>query len=105
MRAHIDGTDAPQIDKRAARNHLHLAESWDVFDATGLEATDLAGPEITIIDVAGLESAPMNAVCRGVAEALYRARVTETIERLPWLLLDEAHTSFRESPNLHSSAF
>lgn len=94
MRAHIDGTDAPQIDKRAARNHLHLAESWDVFDATGLEAADLAGPEITIIDVSGLESAPMNAVCRGVAEALYRARVTETIERLPWLLLDEAHTFF-----------
>ncbi|WP_049890075.1 ATP-binding protein [Natronorubrum sulfidifaciens] len=94
MRTRIDDTDAPLVDKRAARNHLRLADTWDVFDATGLEAADLAGPEITIIDISGLESAPMNAVCRGVAEALYRARVTETIARLPWLLLDEAHTFF-----------
>jgi hypothetical protein len=36
----------------------------------------------------------MNAVARGVGEALYRARVDEAIPRLPWLLIDEAHTFF-----------
>jgi len=36
----------------------------------------------------------MNAVVRGIAEALYRARVDETIDRLPWLLVDESHTFF-----------
>ncbi|MXV63267.1 DUF87 domain-containing protein [Natronorubrum sp. JWXQ-INN-674] len=94
MADHIEATDAPVADKRAAANHLRLADAWAVFDPDGLDATDLGSSEVTIIDVSGLESAPMNAVCRGVAEALYRARVTDAIDRLPWLLLDEAHTFF-----------
>ncbi|MFA9428298.1 ATP-binding protein [Natronorubrum sp. A-ect3] len=94
MQTHIGSADAPAADTRAALNHLQLATAWGVFDADGIDAADLGGAEVTIIDVSGLESAPMNAVCRGVAEALYRARVTETIDRLPWLLLDEAHTFF-----------
>ncbi|WP_339105081.1 helicase HerA domain-containing protein [Haloterrigena salinisoli] len=94
MRDHVEATDAPDADKRAAVNHLNLAASWDVFDPDGLSATDLGGPEVTIVDVSGLEARAMNAVCRGVGEALYRARVRETIDRLPWLLLDEAHTFF-----------
>jgi len=36
----------------------------------------------------------MNAVVRGVGEALYRARIAGDIPRLPWLLVDEAHTFF-----------
>lgn len=95
MRAHIDASDAPDTDKRAAINHLQLADSWDVFDADGIDATDLGGSDVTIVDVSGLGSAPMNAVCRGIGEALYHARITETIDRLPWLLLDEAHTFFQ----------
>lgn len=94
MRDHVDATDAPGPDKRAAKNHVSLAESWGVFDPDGLTAADLAGPEVTVLDISGLESAPMNAVARGVGEALYRARVSETIDRLPWLLIDEAHTFF-----------
>lgn len=94
MLAHVESADAPATDNRSASNHLRLAEAWGVFDSDGLEAAALAGPEVTVLDVSGLESAPMNVVCRGVAEALYRARVTETIDRLPWVLLDEAHTFF-----------
>jgi hypothetical protein len=94
MREHVGTTDAPGTDKRAARNHLRLAESWGVFDSNGLDAAALGGPEVTVIDVSGLDAAPMNAVCRGIGEALYRARVDGSIDRLPWLLIDEAHTFF-----------
>ncbi|QSX00935.1 ATP-binding protein [Haloterrigena alkaliphila] len=90
----VEATDAPDSDARAAVNHLRLADSWGVFDVDGIDATDLGGSEVTVVDVSGLESAPMSAVCRGVAETLYRARVTGSIDRLPWLLLDEAHTFF-----------
>ncbi|AEH37563.1 ATP-binding protein [Halopiger xanaduensis] len=94
MRDHVAATDAPGADKRAATNHIALAESWGAFDPDGLDAAELAGSAVTVVDVSGLEAAPMNAVCRAVAEALYRARVTGTIDRLPWLLLDEAHAFF-----------
>ncbi len=94
MSAHVADADAPQADRRAAANHLSLAASWGVFDAEGLSAADLATREATVLNVSGLDSAPMNAVVRGVGEALYRARVDGAIERLPWLLVDEAHTFF-----------
>ncbi|WP_299264341.1 ATP-binding protein [Halorientalis sp.] len=94
MRDHVDATNAPDVDKRAAVNHVDMAEAWGVFDADGLTADDLAGSEVTVVSVAGMSSDPMNAVARGVGEALYRARETETIDRLPWLLIDEAHTFF-----------
>ncbi|WP_226038741.1 DUF87 domain-containing protein [Natrinema sp. DC36] len=94
MQAHVASADASNVAVRAATNHLRLADSWGVFDPDGLDATALGGPEISVIDVSELAAAPMNAVCRGVAEALYRARVCESIDRLPWLLLDEAHAFF-----------
>ena len=95
IRDHIAATDAPDTDKRAAINHVDMADAWGVFDADGLTAQDLAGPEITVINVAGMDTDPMNAVARGIGEALYRARETEAIDRLPWLLIDEAHTFFQ----------
>jgi len=94
MKDHVEATTAPQHEKRAAINHLSLADSWGVFDTDGLTATDLTRPEITVLDVSGLGEAPMNAVTRAIAESLYTARVTETVSRLPWLLLDEVHTFF-----------
>ncbi|WP_137288053.1 ATP-binding protein [Natronorubrum halophilum] len=94
MAAHVESADAPTADRRAAVNHLRLADAWAVFDADGIDAAGLGGSEATVIDVSGLEPAPMNAVCRGVGEVLYRARVIEAIDRLPWLLIDEAHTFF-----------
>ncbi|WP_255191033.1 ATP-binding protein [Natronobeatus ordinarius] len=94
MQVHIEEADAPDVDRRAASNHVSLAQSWGVFDPDGLDAETLASTAVSVVDVSGLDTAPMNAVCRGIGEALYRARVDETIDRLPWLLIDEAHTFF-----------
>jgi len=94
MRAYVEDTDAPTVDKRAATNHLGLAESWGVFADDGLMAADLGQSEITVVDVSGLDAAPMNAVARGIGEALYRARIDRDIHRLPWVLVDEAHAFF-----------
>lgn len=94
MKATVDDADAPGRDRRAALNHLELADAWGVFDPDGLDAAALAGDEVTVLDVSGLDSAPMNAVCRGVGEALYRARITGGLDCLPWLLVDEVHTFF-----------
>ncbi len=91
MSRRVEAIDAPTTDTRAATNHLSLAESWEVFDPEGLDAADLASTAATVVDVSGLDAAPMNAVCRGIGEALYRARIDETIDRLPWLMIDEAH--------------
>ena len=94
MTMSVTERNAPSRDERAAINHLRLAESWGVFDEDGIDAETLLSGEITVLDVSGLDSSPMNAVCRGVGEALYRASVRDTIDRLPWLLVDEAHTFF-----------
>ncbi|WP_233739973.1 ATP-binding protein [Halovenus carboxidivorans] len=91
----IRNTDAERGDKRAAINHLRMADNWDVFDAAGgLDAEALAGPEVSVLNLSGLADEPMNAVVRGVAESLYQARVRGEIRRLPWLLVDEAHAFF-----------
>lgn len=94
MREHVSGADAPRTEKRAAINHLDLADSWNVFDPDGLDANALASSDVTVVDVSGMDTAPMNAVVRGVGEALYRARIDRTIDRLPWVLIDEAHAFF-----------
>ncbi|QSG07012.1 ATP-binding protein [Halapricum desulfuricans] len=94
MRRHVRDADAPGTDKRAAINHLDLADSWGIFDEEGVAAADLAGPAISVVDVSGLDSAPMNAVARAIGETLYRARVDRAIDRLPWVLIDEVHTFF-----------
>jgi len=90
----IDESDAPPATIRSARNHLELAGSWGVFDTDGVAASTLEETAVTVLDVSGLADAPMNAIVRGVAETLYRGRMTGEITRLPWLLLDEAHTFF-----------
>lgn len=94
MRTHIDESNAADADKRAATNHIKLADSWGIFDAEGIDAETLNTSSVTVLDVSGLDAAPMNAVTRGVGEALYRARIDEEMSRLPWLLVDEAHTFF-----------
>ena len=94
MRDHVRDADAPVADRRAATNHLGLADSWGVFDADGLAPADLASPAATVVDVSGLDQAPANAVLRSIATGLYRARVEERLDRLPWLLVDEAQAFF-----------
>lgn len=91
MQAFVADARASEGVRRAAVNHLALAASWGVFAD---DAPDPLGPEVTVLDCSGLDSAPMNAVCRAVADACYRARVEATTDRLPWLLVDEAHAFF-----------
>jgi hypothetical protein len=79
---------------RAVQNRLRRAASWGVFDPDGLTATTLCGPDATVLDCAGLDPAPANAVAYAVARTLYDARVRDAVARLPWLLLDEAHVFF-----------
>ena len=80
--------------RRAAGNYLALADSWNVFSPDGLTAPDLATEGPTVLDCSTLPAAALNAVCRVVASALYRARTADDLTRLPWLFVDEAHVAF-----------
>ncbi|EFW91998.1 ATPase-like protein [Haladaptatus paucihalophilus DX253] len=93
MDEYVWNADVARATRRAARNHLVLADSWDVFSPDGLTAADRQSAA-TILDCSGYDAAPMNAVVRAVAEDLYRARVTESVATLPWLVVDEAHAFF-----------
>ena len=90
----IQDAESPPGNTRAAINHVELARSWGVFSDDGLVAADLAGPELSILDVSRMDDAAMNAITLGIGSQLYRARVVESVDRLPWLLIDEAHTFF-----------
>lgn len=94
MRAAIEGIDASRAATRSALNHVDLAKSWGVFGPHGLDAAALGTGEVTVLDLSGLDEGPMNAVCRGVCDAMYRARVDGELGRLPWLLVDEVHAFF-----------
>jgi len=91
MRAFVRDSDAPPAVRLTAANHLALADEWGVF---GDDGPELLGPGVTVLDCSGLAAAPTNAACRAVAAELYRARVEGRTDRLPWLLVDEAHVPF-----------
>jgi hypothetical protein len=81
--------------RRAARNHLALAETWGVFDSDGLDpAALLSEGSATVLDCSSLDDRAAAALVRGLAAGLYDACVDGRPDRLPWLLLDEAHAFF-----------
>lgn len=73
------------------RNHLELASDWDVFDPAGIEAGDLLEPAVTVIDASTISRRAVGAVTAAVATELYELATRTEIDRLPWLLVDEAH--------------
>ncbi|NHN61188.1 MULTISPECIES: ATP-binding protein [Halorussus] len=94
-------TKADRATRRAADNHLALAESWGVFAPDAPTAADLLASPVdagtsagTVLDLSGLDPGPANAVLRAVAAGLYDHCVDGRPPRLPWLLLDEAHAFF-----------
>ncbi|WP_416838489.1 ATP-binding protein [Haloferax sp. DFSO52] len=91
MLAAVAHADAAPETRRAATNHLTLAESWGVFDPDGLAPESLCGSHPDVLDLSGLDSTPASAVVRVVARGLYEARVTGSVDLIPWLLVDEAH--------------
>ena len=95
LRERIDAADAPADTRRAAANHLRLADSWGVFDANAPPITRLAAADSpTVLDLAGIPETAAAAVVRAVARGLYDARIEDDLVRLPWLLVDEAHAFF-----------
>ncbi|WP_096393998.1 ATP-binding protein [Halorubrum trapanicum] len=95
LREAVDAADAPAETRRAAANHLRLADSWGVFDADAPPVASLAADgNPTVLDLAGVADAAAAAVVRAVARGLYDARIDGDLPRLPWLLVDEAHAFF-----------
>ena len=95
LRDRVSGADAPADARRAAANHLRLAASWGVFDADAPPIASLAADgSPTVLDLAGVPEAAAAAVVRAVARGLYDARIDGDLDRLPWLLVDEAHAFF-----------
>jgi len=95
VRDRIDASGAPEAARRAADNHLRLAESWGVFDAAAVPVARFAADGTpTVLDLAGVPERAAAAVVRAVARGLYDAQVAGRLDRLPWLLVDEAHAFF-----------
>lgn len=92
MRTAVEHSNADRATRRAVLNHLSLAGSWDVFDPGGLDGTDLLSRSVTVIDASSLAPEALAAVTAAVAGQLYDRAVESPLERLPWLLIDEAHT-------------
>jgi len=90
----VAAADVDDGVRRAARNHLHLADSWDVFAPDGLDAAALLSGEATVLDCSALADPAASALVRGITAGLYDACVDRRPDRLPWLLLDEAHVFF-----------
>ena len=91
MRARVDEAEAATATRRAAANHLRLADSWGVFDPTGLDQGELHADEVTVLDLSEVASRPASVLVAAVAGLLFEARLRGTTDRLPWLLVDEAH--------------
>jgi DNA helicase HerA-like ATPase len=104
MSAHVEAADVGDAVRRAARNHLALADSWDVFAPDGLDTDALLSPEATVLDCAGVDAPAAAALVRAVALGLYDACIDRRPDRLPWLFLDEAHAFFDSvaAPALHT---
>lgn len=94
MQEFVAGADAASETRRVAENHLELADSWGIFGPDGLISEEFLGTSGTVLDLSELDHGPANAVVAAVTRGLYHHCVRETPERLPWLLLDEAHAFF-----------
>ncbi|MUV59425.1 ATP-binding protein [Halobacterium sp. CBA1126] len=89
MRAWVADADAGAAARRAAANHLALADSWGCFAPDAPTAEDLLA-DGAVLDGTGLETPALQAVVAAVASGLYRAAL-DGMGSLPWLLVDEAH--------------
>lgn len=90
MRRFVADADVPQATRRAAANHLALAEHWDVFAPEGPETGELI-ERPTVVDLAGVERSAAGAALAALADRLYDARLAGDVDPIPWLLVDEAH--------------
>ncbi|MEZ3144906.1 ATP-binding protein [Halobaculum sp. MBLA0143] len=81
--------------RRVAAVHLRRATRWGVFGDGGLRPADLlTDGDPVVVDCAGLPDPATDAVCRVLARGCYEACLADEPDRLPWLLVDEAHVRF-----------
>lgn len=90
MREWVRGADATPVARRAAQNHLALADSWGCFAPDAPEPAALL-EDGAVLDCTALRGAALRAVVHAVADGLYRAALENRGPALPWLLVDEAH--------------
>jgi len=91
MREGAEHSQAPRETVQAVRNHLTLAARWGVFSPDGLTTDELLDPAVTVIDASSLGPRALAALTAAVARGLYDTAVGRDLDRLPWLLVDEAH--------------
>ena len=95
LRRSVSNADAPASTRRTVQNHLGVAESWGIFDADAPPVSSFANDGTpTVLDLAGVPETASAGVVRAVARGLYDARINGEVDRLPWLLVDEAHAFF-----------
>jgi hypothetical protein len=94
MRDYVADVDASEAARRAATNHLRLAASWEVFTPDGIDAAALLDAEVTVLDCAAQSPGARDVVIHAAAQGLYEACVTDRVDSLPWLFVDEAHVAF-----------
>lgn len=92
MQEAVTHSNADRATRRAVLNHLALAEQWQVFDPDGLDARTLLDAPLTVIDASKMTDSALGAITAAIARQLYETAATTRLERLPWLLIDEAHT-------------
>ncbi|MFB6270164.1 MAG: ATP-binding protein [Halobacterium sp.] len=89
MRDWVADAPAGGDARRAAANHLALADTWGCFAADAPLPRSLLGAG-AVLDCTRLQGAALQAVVAAVATDLYQAAL-DGAPRLPWLLVDEAH--------------
>lgn len=94
MRSWIADADAPTGAKRAATNHLRLAEGWGIFDQDGIDGSDLLDEAVVVLNLAGHDDQPSNAILRAISDGLYEASLSTEVAPLQWVIVDEAHVFF-----------
>lgn len=90
----IADADAPTGAKRAATNHIRLAEEWDIFDPDGIDGVELLDETLLVLDLSGHDDGPSNAILRAICDGLYEAAITTENAPLQWMIVDEAHVFF-----------
>jgi len=89
MQEWVADADAAAAPRRAAQNHLALADSWGCFAPDAPTPRDLLA-DGAVLDGTGLATPALQAVVAAVAAGLYQGALAEA-GALPWLLVDEAH--------------
>lgn len=92
MLAAVENSQAPAATVQAVHNHLTLAQQWDVFGSDSPVIESLLRAPVTVLDASQYDDRALSALTAAVARTLYRRASRTTLDRLPWLLVDEAQT-------------